>query len=146
MDKQQIINVARSWLYTPWKHNQKIKGVGVDCVNFLVAIAEEVKYPIEPIPENYARLPKTLEIKEYLDNNFIARPKEDWCDLEATNILLLEIDGRLCHVAMATSPTTMIHANQRLGRVAEHAIDGIWSNKIRGVYRLLGQIYFQGGN
>ncbi len=39
--RQQIIYVAMAWLLTPYHHHARIKGVGVDCVQFLIAVFEE---------------------------------------------------------------------------------------------------------
>ena len=37
-----IVTEARSWLLTPWHHNARVKGAGVDCGQFLAAVFEAV--------------------------------------------------------------------------------------------------------
>ena len=39
--REQIIQVAFDWLGTPYHHHGRIKGVGVDCVQFLIAVFSE---------------------------------------------------------------------------------------------------------
>ena len=39
--RQQIIQVAMAWLLTPYHHHARLKGVGVDCVQFIIAVFEE---------------------------------------------------------------------------------------------------------
>ena len=37
-----IVTEARSWMRTPWHHNARVKGAGVDCGQFLAAVFEAV--------------------------------------------------------------------------------------------------------
>lgn len=37
--RDAVIKEARTWLNTPFAHQQRIKGVGVDCANFLAELA-----------------------------------------------------------------------------------------------------------
>lgn len=39
--REQIVQAAMAWLLTPYHHHAKIKSVGVDCVQFLIAVFEE---------------------------------------------------------------------------------------------------------
>lgn len=36
--RQQIVEEAISWLNTPWRHAAQVKGAGVDCAQFLIAV------------------------------------------------------------------------------------------------------------
>ena len=36
--RDKIIAEAKSWLNTPWHHNAMVKGHGVDCAQFLIAV------------------------------------------------------------------------------------------------------------
>lgn len=129
--RHTIIANARTWLGTPWLHNQRVKGVGVDCVNFLYAIAVESGIELEPIPESYARLPLRGEIEQYLDRNFIRTNST----IEPCDVLVFNWSGYNCHVGIATSNKTIIHAHQRINKVVEHGLDGIWIRCLKGVYR-----------
>jgi hypothetical protein len=126
-----IIKISREWLNTPWQHNQKIKHIGVDCVNFLEAIAEESNLKIEKIPKIYGKTATNNEIELFLNRNF---KKKITIDIEPTNIILYSFSGYNNHVALATSSITIIHANSKVGKVVEHQIDGIWRKHIKSVY------------
>lgn len=41
LERQQIVDIARSWLRTPYHHAARIKGVGVDCGTFLAEVFAE---------------------------------------------------------------------------------------------------------
>lgn len=42
MSREAIVQVARSWLGTPYHHKAKIKGVATDCGQILIAVYAEV--------------------------------------------------------------------------------------------------------
>lgn len=48
-ERKKVVEVAYSWLRTPYHHHAKIKGVGIDCLTLLAAIYEEAGI-IENIP------------------------------------------------------------------------------------------------
>lgn len=126
-----ITEIAREWLGTKWVHAQSNKQVACDCVGFLMGVAREANLNIPEIITRYPRLPKHDEIKKYLDANF-----QQTANIDYDRILLIKISGISCHVAIATSPNTMIHADSVHGYVLEQKIDGIWLNRISYVYTI----------
>lgn len=40
INPQHIVDEARSWVGTPFRHQARIKGLGVDCVGLLVGVGE----------------------------------------------------------------------------------------------------------
>jgi cell wall-associated NlpC family hydrolase len=131
-----LTEIARTWLNTKWVHCQSNKGVGCDCVGFLFGVAKEANLGLPSLPKAYARLPKQDDIKKYLDANF-----DGITAIEADSILLLEFQGIRCHVAIATSNNTMIHADSMAGSVIEHRIDEMWLRKIKYIYRIKQESY-----
>lgn len=59
--RKQIITEARSWIGTPHKHNQALKGVGVDCVRFPYEVAKSCGIEVSD-PGNYERNPQGEEL------------------------------------------------------------------------------------
>lgn len=56
MTRERILAAARAWLGTPFHHAARIKGVGVDCLHFVVAVYQEVGLLPAGIPlEDYPR-------------------------------------------------------------------------------------------
>ncbi len=39
--RRRVVEVARSWLGTPYHHHARVKGQGVDCAQILAAVYEE---------------------------------------------------------------------------------------------------------
>ena len=130
-NKESLITNARSWLNVPWKHGQRDKNIGVDCVNFLFAVGEDTGLVLPPFPDKYSPIARGTEILDYLSANFTQVD-----EIEPADILLIKFSGYNTHVAIATSPTTMIHACLRRKRVVEHAIDDVWRRTIDSIWEI----------
>lgn len=127
----RIVEEARLWLGTPWHHNARLRGVGVDCVQFAMAVLEACGAPKKSY-DNYYRQPKGNSLLDAIDElSYSSRTEE----IKAGCILIFEIAGVPHHVAIATSETTMIHADQRVGKVVEHSIGG-WVRKLAAIYEV----------
>lgn len=120
VEQERLVMEARSWLGTKWRHNQCKKGLGVDCVNFIWAVAKECGVNGSNLPLRYSRVSRYSEIEKYLDEHL-----ESTNRFRETNILMFELSGYNNHVAFATD-IGMIHASLSWGKVVEHPIDGIW--------------------
>lgn len=71
MTDQQMIDEARGWLGTPWIHNQALKGVGADCILFILAWGQSL-----------GLVPKIFKRPRY---------NRDWALHNAESVLLMEI-------------------------------------------------------
>lgn len=136
VDKRtKAILEARSWLNTPWRHNRKDKGRGVDCINFLFAVGQSVGLRLPPLPEQYAKIPIKNEIEKYLTKSFVR------CfdgKIKIARVLLFSFRGYKCHVGIATSDHSMIHACNfgRHQKVQEHEINGVWWQSLDSVWEV----------
>lgn len=51
---EEVIELARTWLGTPYHHQASLKGVGADCVGLVRGVYREL-YGVEPnVPLNYS--------------------------------------------------------------------------------------------
>lgn len=41
MSRERVVQCALGWMGTPYRHRQRVKGVGVDCAQILAAVYEE---------------------------------------------------------------------------------------------------------
>lgn len=53
--RNRVLKAALSWSATPWVHQARVKGVGVDCAQFLCAVYEEVGLIPHVDPRPYPR-------------------------------------------------------------------------------------------
>ena len=121
--RSEFIQEARTWLGTPWQHHQKCKGVGVDCVMFLVACGEAFGIPYG-ITENYYRTPVGDSLLRELDKNF---NRISFNEVKPGDILVFKavIKGNPTHVAFYTGNNRIIHADMRSKKVTECNL-GFW--------------------
>jgi cell wall-associated NlpC family hydrolase len=127
-----LLTEARSWLDTPWRHNHRVKGEGVDCVNFLSACAESLGIEIV-LPSFYESTPLEDKLKPYLDKYLTLLPTKELC---IGNIVAFNYRGITHHVAIATSPNTIVHACRQKKKVVEEKLTRQQIGRISGVYLL----------
>lgn len=53
MSRAAVIASARTWLRTPFHHEARVKGVGVDCAQLLIAVFAEAGLVAEFTPAHY---------------------------------------------------------------------------------------------
>ncbi len=51
--REAVIEEARSWLKTPWHHEARIKGAGVDCGMLILEVYEKVGLIPHVVPDHY---------------------------------------------------------------------------------------------
>ena len=54
IERQRVVAEARSWLRTPYHHNQRLKGGGVDCANLPAAVYAAAGMIPDILPEDYS--------------------------------------------------------------------------------------------
>lgn len=111
--RDKIILESQSWLNTPYIHKQRVKGVGVDCVQLIIGIALE----LDLIKlSDIADLP-IYSIQEYLhdDSNKLLDILEQYkCkkvkNLRPGDILVFQYGRSASHVAVLLPDNMIIHA------------------------------------
>lgn len=129
-----IVRQARTWLNTPYHHQGRLKGVGVDCAGLIIGVAHE------------------LQLSDFDIGGYTARPDGDSlrqaCQaqmqclaieaLQPGDVLLFQFDAHPGHLGFLSAPDTLLHAYLPRRRVVEHALDAAWWRQVVGCYRLPG--------
>jgi cell wall-associated NlpC family hydrolase len=56
--RARIVAAARDWIGTPWQHQQRTKGLAVDCAGLVIGVARELELvPAEFDVQGYGRQP-----------------------------------------------------------------------------------------
>jgi NlpC/P60 family putative phage cell wall peptidase len=115
--RQAVVAEARSWLGTPWHHEARVKGAGVDCGQFLAAVFEACglveHVEVEPYPQDWAlhrgeeRFLKTVE-------RYASRVERDPLP---GDILLFKYGRCLSHAGIVTEWPLVVHAYLGAGNV-----------------------------
>ena len=129
-----IVKTAREYIGTPFHHQARIKGVGIDCAGLLICVARELGLQHYDV-QGYSRVPSGAEFERHLTANL------DIIDaIEPGCILLMAFDTDPQHVAICTSLTSIVHAHFEVRKCVEHDIDAIWESRIRAIYRFRGLV------
>lgn len=135
MDTAAFVAAAEAMIGTPFKHQGRLPGVGLDCAGLVVCALRAVGYPVIDAPPGYGRLPSHGMLERVVESN---------CD----RIALADLaDGDLCtfrfrnepqHLAIHVGGGQLIHCWQDAGRVLCHDFDALWRDRLVACYRLKG--------
>ena len=124
--RQQVVECARSFLGTPFKHQGRLKGMGIDCAGLIIKVAHELSISSFDFTA-YSRDPDSTEMQQYLQFHLIEAPSSQRL---AGTIVHMRFVGEPKHVGILTSPTSIIHAYESIGKCVEHTLDSKWSRRI----------------
>ncbi len=139
-----ILVEAREWINTPYHHQAKVKGVGVDCVGFIVGVGLNTGALLltkQQIKEyaGYGRLPNPNMMGRVMRRYLNPLPHRD---LVVGNIAWLEWRAGLpMHLALVgelNGVPTLIHALGDVGKVVEHSLTQQWEDRIVSLWQYPG--------
>jgi len=133
--RQQIINEARTWLETPFHHQGRVKGVGVDCIGVVGLVGVYFGFLKEAdIPNNYAHSPNASMMQKQLEKHLQKIRIEE---AGIGDILHFCFDREPQHVGFLTD-VGLLHAYAQVRKCVEHSYDATWQSRVRGAYRFRG--------
>lgn len=139
-----VVAEARRWLGTLWRHQARLRGVGVDCGGLVVCVAQALGLPVEDHPPGYARLPDGVSLRACVE-----RQCTRIATLEPGAVLLMRWADAPQHLAIVSTLSEgfgMIHAWAGIRRVVEHGLTAEWRERVVGddtgplIYRLPGVV------
>lgn len=131
IEGREIVETARQWLGTPFVHQGRVRGVGVDCGGLLLGVARDLGMEVDE-PPAYSMSPDPDIIQTMLDRYCV---RVDFSDIQPGDILWFSFAGEPRHVGIA-SDIGVIHAWAKPGCVVEHRLDEVWMHRLCAVYRV----------
>ena len=135
--RDDIVNAARGWIGTPYRHQASRRGVGCDCLGLVRGVWREL-YGAEPeVPPPYAPGWAESSAEETLAGagfrHLAAVPDREFA---SGDVLLFRWKPHLPakHAAIAVSAARMIHAHDGLS-VCEVALSPWWRRQLAYVFR-----------
>lgn len=139
LERQHIVDTARSWLGTPFRHQGRSKATGVDCIGLILGVYGECGMQLIA-PANYAESPSSNLVLDYTQRQAIEVPKKEL--RPGTVAVLWGWDRNEAQhfgfVGAAAGRPTLIHAFSRAGKVIENSWDTFWLRRLVSVYELPG--------
>lgn len=135
----EAVAAARQCLGTPFRHQGRVPGVGLDCLGLILHVGASVGHPLTA-PRAYAHDPANYNLLAGAEQNQCLDRVRDLSALQAGDILLIQIGAHVRHMAIYTGDT-MIHVwGGGVGKVCEHGIDLRWRRRVVAAYH-----FVQGG-
>lgn len=134
---RRLLDAARACVGTPFVHQGRQRGLGLDCVGLLVAAAQAIEYPVAdlraypptPTPE------RLLEARLALSLDPVQEPEE----IEPGDVLAFALASRerlACHVGIADAGGAFfLHAYLPARRVIRSRLDRRWRRRLHSVWR-----------
>lgn len=129
----KIVEAARSCLNTPFVHQGRVAGAGLDCAGLIVHVAKELGFQYEDV-KGYPRLPFRGMLEEVLNSQPCLK-KINKSQISAGDLMLVRFTRAPQHLGIYTGNGYMIHTFEEVGKVVEHRLDSLWLNRLIGVYR-----------
>jgi NlpC/P60 family putative phage cell wall peptidase len=128
----RVVQVARSWIGTPYLHQASVKGAGADCLGLLRGVWREV---LGQEPESVP--PYTEDWAEPSHREVLCDAAERWlrskslAEVMAGDVLLFRMrDGSIAkHLGIQSGPERFIHAYSGHG-VVESPLSHPWQRRI----------------
>lgn len=157
--KNDIATEAETWVETPFQHQGRLKGVGVDCIGLIVGVCKELdlksneKDPVngrvlslhEFDTPNYSRLPNREALKENLERFCEPIPMEK---LGVGDIILFRMERWPQHVGIVTQKTAedlfFVHATEPVKKVTLSRYDARWKKLTVGTFQFHGSAFEEG--
>jgi len=130
MKLDDIVSAARECIGTPYQHQGRVLGKGMDCAGVVAHVAGRLGYDTLEV-SGYGRSPYKGLLEQAADSQpFLERIFA----IESGCVLMMRFTGDPQHVGIYTG-TTLIHSYQAVEKVCEHSLDKIWTKRIVRMYR-----------
>lgn len=127
----KIVELARECLDTPYVHQGRHNGVGLDCAGLVAYVLGGLNLPYNDM-KGYPRTPYQGMLKKALDNE---PSLERVYNYEQGCVLLLRITKDPQHLAIYTGDT-IIHSYLTAEKVTEHNFSDSWRRKVVAIYKV----------
>lgn len=132
MTHTDIISAARECVGTPFWHQGRRLGIGIDCAGVAIHVAQRLGIDHFDI-SGYGRTPAAGQLERALD----AQPGLERVmlnDRKPGDLLLMRFASDPQHLAICAGDT-IIHAYESVGQCCEHRLSSLWAARIVRVYR-----------
>lgn len=134
MIADKMVAAAREYLGTPFRHQGRLLGVGVDCAGVVVHAVRSCGMDVDDVT-GYGPTPNKGLLEHSLEGH-LALTKVSKADMAAGDILLMRFAREPQHLAIFTGDG-ILHAYEAAGKCCEHGLDQAWSSRIVQVYRVV---------
>ena len=126
-----ILTAARQCLGTPFRHQGRQVGVGLDCAGVAIHVARAIGVAHLDV-SGYGRTPAHGQLEQALEDQPCLERVPSPYDRQPGDLLLMRFARDPQHLAICAGET-MIHGWESVGRCVEHPLDATWRRRIVAV-------------
>ncbi len=127
---EKIASAALGCRGTPFHHQGRVRGMGLDCIGVVVHALKAAGIEVNDATD-YSRSPENGRLEQSLiDHGF---EKAD--AIQAGDVLLFRFNQQPQHVGVAVSDARFVHAFAPAARVVETGLGEIWQRRLVAIYR-----------
>ncbi len=126
----RVVAAARACLGTPFHHQGRAAGIGLDCIGLIVVALRAAGMEVRDRAD-YGPRPDGQSLIAALDAHGAVPAGE----IRAGDVLVFRYDNQPQHVALATGEESMIHSFAPARSVVETAIGPYWRRRMVGIWR-----------
>ena len=134
---EDIVTAARQCLGTPFRHQGRIAGFGLDCAGVAIHVARQIGAWHLDV-SGYGRTPAQGQLERSLDSQPCLQRVARIEDRQPGDLLLMRFTAEPQHLAFLTRDGTIVHAYEAAGTCCEHRLADVWVSRIVRVYRFRG--------
>lgn len=137
--RQTIVETARAWIGTPYRHQGRHKGRAIDCIGLIIGVGADLGVTIKA-PTNYSESPSGEMLVREADQQFITPAHTEMAPGDIA-VLWGWSRNEPQHFAIVGNfgpRLTMIHAFSKRRQVVEHGFDDFWSKRFVRLYNFPG--------
>ena len=117
----QVIAEARSWVGTPFEHQQRVKGLAVDCIGLIIGMGRELRMVEKTFDFNgYARVPDGHTLLDHCER-YMTRITQ--AEMQPGDAVVISFDAAPQHFGVLVpyrhGGLAIVHAASRYGKVIE---------------------------
>ncbi|CAO3460826.1 hypothetical protein [Azospirillum argentinense] len=131
-----MVAEARTWLGTPWRHQQQRKGLGADCGQMVLGVLAAVGY-CRVAYEGYARIPDGRQLRALCDRQLARVDAPQPGDVVLLRLKELPVHlGILGDAGRGPDGLSLIHSYASARKCIEHDFDAGWRDAVVQFYRM----------
>lgn len=141
--RTELLDIAKTWLLTPFHHEARVKGHGVDCLQLIIGVYQEAGLLPADIDKDVYPYAYDAHLHDPEEQYIAALESHGWIEVDQPHmgdVVLIKVGRRYSHGAIAIDYPLCIHSYIGLGVCYVDAIEDadIGANK-RKFYTMFGK-------
>jgi len=137
---QDVVRKAREYLGTPFHHQGRLKGIGIDCVGLVFCTAKELGL-LDGVKDcfGYSRSPDGSTFMQETSRALMPLEVEEAMEGDVLAFWMTRSEQHRYpqHMGFCTD-IGLLHTYASSGCVVEHGLDARWQRRILGAFRIPG--------